>query len=244
MKTCNIFSHRLLKLIYITLLPVLKAQRVDDLAEVTGYVGFDVTLPCPSIQLPNTLTQMQWDLLKPGGTNKTTIIVLSIEHGEHIHESPLKERVKLERQSLIIKDVLMADAGLYSCSLTTFPSGSAERTTRLVVQEQKPLSTGILSAIVVAVMLLLVILSATAYLVFIRKHDPEVRLRVHIDTSGQVAGATRPSFIVREQEVVYADVKPKSSRDSTSSFNVIRKVTAPADDVTYSEVIVLRPQHQ
>ena len=44
--------------------------------------------------------------------------------------------------------------------------------------------------------------------------------------------------------MVYADVKPKSSRNSTSSSNANHKVTAPADDVTYSEVIVLRPKPQ
>jgi len=102
---------------------------------VTGYVGFDVTLPCPSIKLAKdyTVYLMQWDLLKPDGTNKITI-VFSSQFGEHSHESPLKGRVKVERQSLIIKDVLMADAGFYSCKLTTFPIGSVEGTTRLVIQ--------------------------------------------------------------------------------------------------------------
>ncbi|CAG6014933.1 uncharacterized protein ACNS7B_019395 [Menidia menidia] len=238
MKTGSSFSHRLLMLISITLVPVLKAE------EVTGYVGSEVTLPCPANQGPNfdNVTQVQWDLLGPGG-NKTSIIVFNTQHGEHKHESPLKERVKVDRQSLTIKDVGVADAGLYKCVLTTFPSGSSQRITRLVVQEQRPLSTGIVSAIVIAVVLLFVILSATAYLLFIRKHDPAVSFHVQIDTSGQVAGATRPSFIVKEPEVVYADVKHKSSRDGTSS-NIKPKDTEQGHEVTYSEVKVVRLQLQ
>ncbi|XP_041843044.1 uncharacterized protein LOC121641147 isoform X2 [Melanotaenia boesemani] len=133
----------------------------------------------------------------------------------------------------------MADAGTYICTLSTFPCGSLEGTTKLLVHEVKPLSAGIVVAIVTAVLLLLAITAAVVYLIYIRRREAAVRLHVLIDTSGPVAAATRPSFIVKEKEVVYSDIKPKKPADATRSS---KKHRAPeqADDVTYAEVIVLQ----
>uniref|UniRef100_A0A4W6BP09 Ig-like domain-containing protein n=1 Tax=Lates calcarifer TaxID=8187 RepID=A0A4W6BP09_LATCA len=103
--------------------------------EVTGYLGHDVTLSCLFIQGPENanITQVQWDLLEPEG-KRVTIIVSNSQFGVNIHDSPLKGRVEIKEQSLIIKDVEMADAGLYMCTFTTFPSGSFEGRTKLVVK--------------------------------------------------------------------------------------------------------------
>ncbi|GLD65309.1 carcinoembryonic antigen-related cell adhesion molecule 5-like protein, partial [Lates japonicus] len=149
MKTCSKSPLMLLKLISITLLPVLEAQRANVKPEVTGYLGHDVTLSCLFIQGP--------------------------ENG-----SVTQGRVEIKEQSLIIKDVKMTDAGSYTCTFTTFPSGSFEGRTKLVVKEQKPLSAGMVSAVVIAVILLVVITAAIAYFILIRRRDSSVRHRVFI----------------------------------------------------------------
>uniref|UniRef100_A0A3Q3RE29 Ig-like domain-containing protein n=1 Tax=Monopterus albus TaxID=43700 RepID=A0A3Q3RE29_MONAL len=77
--------------------------------------------------------QVQWYILQPGGY-KTSILVFNTVLGLNIHESPLKGRVNISEQSLIIRNVEMSDAGLYSCSVTTFPSGSLEKSTNLIVR--------------------------------------------------------------------------------------------------------------
>uniref|UniRef100_A0A8P4G2Y7 Ig-like domain-containing protein n=1 Tax=Dicentrarchus labrax TaxID=13489 RepID=A0A8P4G2Y7_DICLA len=159
---------------------ILEAQEIKVRPEVTGYLGHDVTLPCqfiPGAKGAN-ITQVQWDLKPPEG-ERILIIVFSVTHGSIAHDTFLKERVKMAEQSLIIRDVNMTDAGLYTCSIATFPSGSFEGTINLVVQglitvvfplpEQMPLSSGVVSAIVIAVLLLLVIMAAIAYLIFIRR---------------------------------------------------------------------------
>ncbi|XP_030248462.1 myelin protein P0-like [Sparus aurata] len=245
MKTCSRSALMLLKLMYITLLPVLKSQDIKVPPEVTGYVGHDVTLPCQFIQGQKDIkiTQVQWSLKPPEG-KEIIIIVSSSLHGVNVPETFLKGRVEIEEQSLMIRDVEKGDAGSYTCSIATFPSGSFEGTTNLVVQEQMPLSSGVVSAVVIAVFLLLGILAAIAYLIFIRRPFSTVRHRVHIDTCGPVRDATRPSVIVKQEDVVYADVNVKPSRDRTpSSSDKPTDVAHDGVDVTYSEVFVSRQQH-
>ncbi|KAL6109229.1 uncharacterized protein ACO6RY_12411 [Pungitius sinensis] len=132
----------------------------------------------------------------------------------------------------------MKDAGSYTCSISTFPSGSFKGSTQLHVQEEMLLSSGLVSAIVIAVIVLLVVIAAIVYWIFIRRCDPTSRQRVSVDTGGAQVCVGRPSFIVRDESVVYSDVKLKRSRDSAGSHN--EKQTA--DDVTYSEVSILRQQ--
>lgn len=238
MKSCNKLSQHLLKLIYITLFPVLKAQKVEVSPEVTGYVNSDVTLHCALTQGPQlcNITQVQWDFLQPDA-NKTAIFVYNSQHGENC-VAHLKKRLELKEQSLIIKHVQMADAGSYICTLSTFPCGPYDGTTKLLVHEMKPSSAGIVVAIVTAVLLPLAIMAAVIYLIYIRRRKAAVRHQVLIDTSGPVAPTTRPSFIVKEKEVVYSDIRPKKPEDATRSS---KKHRAPeqADDVTYAEVVVL-----
>ncbi|XP_037641992.1 nectin-4-like [Sebastes umbrosus] len=239
MKTCSKSPIILLKLIYIALLPALfEAQEVKVKPEVTGYLGHDVTLPCQFIPGPggDNITQFQWNLETPEG--EKILSVSSVQFGVNVHESFLKERVEITEQSLIIRNVEMGDAGSYTCTFSTFPSGSFEGTTKLVVRKQMPLSSGVVSAIVIAVMLLLVIMAAIVYLVFIRRRHPTVRHRVYIDTGGPVMDVARPSVLVRDEDVVYSDVKRKPFRDTTPSSNEEHTV----DDVTYSEVVVWRQQ--
>ncbi|XP_031709412.1 uncharacterized protein LOC116386941 isoform X2 [Anarrhichthys ocellatus] len=231
METCSKSPFTLLKVIFITLLPVLEAQ-----VKVTGYLGHDVTLPCQFIPGPNdSISQVQWELEQPDG-KKINIIVSNSVYGVNVSESFLKERVEIKEQSLIIRDVEMRDAGSYICSIAVFPRGSFEGTTNLHVQEQMQLSSGLVSAIVIVVIVPLVIMAAIVYLIFIRRCDPTVRQRVYID--GPVTDVARPSVLIRDEDVVYSDVKLKRSRHSALSSN--EKHTA--DDVTYSEVLILRQQ--
>ena len=111
----------------------LGAQKVET-HEVTGNVGDHVLLPCHFIQKPKIqIIQSQWTLLEPDG-NGTVIAVSSSQHGEIIHESPLKGRVKTVNLQLEIKNVSVADAGLYTCTITAFPVGSFEKTIKLDIE--------------------------------------------------------------------------------------------------------------
>uniref|UniRef100_A0A3Q3KRD7 Ig-like domain-containing protein n=1 Tax=Monopterus albus TaxID=43700 RepID=A0A3Q3KRD7_MONAL len=114
---------------------VLEAQRLQVQPEVTGYLGLDVTLLCQFIQGPEEadISQVQWNLLPPEG-KKITIAVFKSQTEVLLFESPLKERVEISEQSLIIRNVEMSDAGLYTCTVTTFPIGLFEKSTNLIVQ--------------------------------------------------------------------------------------------------------------
>ncbi|TNN81746.1 Nectin-1 [Liparis tanakae] len=152
-------------------LRVLEAQADKVWPVVTGYVGHDVTLPCRFIPGPNVnITQVQWDL-GPSDGIQIKILVFSSTFGLNISEPFLKRTVKLEEQSLVIRNVEMGDAGSYTCSVAAFPSGSHQATTNLLVQEQMPLSSGLVSAIVIVVIVLLVIVAAIVYLIVIRRCD-------------------------------------------------------------------------
>lgn len=122
--------------VVIYLLAVFVAQRVEVSPEVTGYIGNYVTLSCQLIQGPThtNVTQVQWALQDEEGTGKVTLIVFNTMFGVNISESPLKERVAFDKHSLIIKALEMKDAGSYICSISTFPSGTFEGTTKLVVR--------------------------------------------------------------------------------------------------------------
>lgn len=124
--------------VVIYLLAVFVAQRVEVSPEVTGYIGNDVTLSCQLIQGPThtNVTQVQWALQDEEGTGKkkVTLIVFNTMFGVNISESPLKERVAFDKHSLIIKALEMKDAGSYICSISTFPSGTFEGTTKLAVR--------------------------------------------------------------------------------------------------------------
>ncbi|XP_034553863.1 uncharacterized protein LOC117822978 isoform X1 [Notolabrus celidotus] len=230
----------LLQFLYISSLRGQEAEKIRVLSEVIGYVGHDVNLPCHlTTKTKDNITLVEWKLEKPG--DETITIVVS--HGSEktfANNTSLKDRVNISEQSLIIRDLKMEDAGSYSCILATFPSGNLKGTTKLVVREKMMLSSGVISAIVISVVLLLVILTAVAYLIFIRRLGSFVRHSVIIDTEGPVRDVLRPSVLVREQDVVYADVKYKPSRVAEPSSNDKYAEAVHDDDVTYSQVVVPR----
>ncbi|KAM8733905.1 nectin-1-like isoform 2-T3 [Acanthopagrus schlegelii] len=188
MKTWSRSALMLLKLMYITLLPVLDSQDVKVPSEVTGYVGHDVTLPCDFIpgQKESKITQVQW-VLKPPGGEEIIIIVFSYMLGVSTHETFLKGRVEIKEQSLIIKNVKKEDAGSYTCSIATFPSGSFERSTNLVVQEQTPVWM-LPRMIAVGVFVLIVLtMFTTTYCIIARiRREASVKDSVYTDVAGPV----------------------------------------------------------
>ncbi|KAF3839296.1 hypothetical protein F7725_018013 [Dissostichus mawsoni] len=125
---------------------VLEGQQLKMEPEVTGYLGEEVTLRCQYI--PGTeddiISQVLWELKTPEG-EEITIIVSNAESGVSVQDSSLKGRAKIAEQSLIIQDVEMRDAGSYTCTVTAFPSGVFEGTTKLAQQVKvQPEVTGYL----------------------------------------------------------------------------------------------------
>ncbi|XP_020556679.1 uncharacterized protein LOC105358392 isoform X2 [Oryzias latipes] len=168
-------------------------------------------------------------------------MVFNKQHGKGVHESHLKGRVDMDDQSLQIKNVAFSDAGSYICTINTFPLGSFHDTTQLHVQEHKPMSAGTVFAIVsVSVLLLLMALSGSAYCILSRRHNHLARVQVQVDSFSETAAPTRPSFI-RNQDLVYSDVKFKGIQFAAPSSDDKHRVSTQADDVIYSEVTVLRP---
>ncbi|XP_041649831.1 uncharacterized protein LOC121513884 [Cheilinus undulatus] len=238
MTSCNISSLLLLKLMFITFLPVFEAAKIQVSPKVTGYVGHTVTLSYQFIKTDENIKiiMAEWKLKQQEEQDSTSIVVFSNEEGVSVKDTFLKDRVNVSEKSLIIRDVQMRDAGLYTCIISTFPHGSLEGTTRLVVQEQKPLSSGVMSAIVISVLLLLGILVAIVYLLFIRRDGSSARHNVFIDTNSPVRDVTKPSFIVREQDVAYSDVKHKPSRAKPSSSDRVTQ-SMKTDDTNFKDVV-------
>ena len=118
------------------------AQEIVIPPLVVGYTGSYVILPC---KLPNPgvneLTQMQWDYVVQN-TSKQILIYLPPSNVS-IPDSPLKGRFSLKYSSeqdfsAVIREVVMADRGQYTCSLNVFPSGIFKLNTQLVVQGKSP----------------------------------------------------------------------------------------------------------
>ncbi|XP_036931702.1 nectin-1-like [Acanthopagrus latus] len=181
-------SRSLIILLWFNSIHVLDSQDVKVPSAVTGYVGHDVTLPCDFIpgQKKSKITQVQWALKPPGG-EEIIIIVFSYTLGVSTQETFLKGRVEIKEQSLIIKNVKKGDAGLYTCSIATFPSGSFEGTTNLVVQEQTPVwMLPRMIAVGVFVLIVLTMFTTTYFIIARIRREASVKDSVYTDVAGPV----------------------------------------------------------
>ncbi|CAI5663698.1 nectin-3-like protein [Oreochromis aureus] len=182
MKICNRISYLLFTLIYISLHTVLNAQQLKMLAEMSASIGNDVTIPCQLIQQPEntSITQVQWTLQQPEKEG-FPIIVCNSQYGVNIPKSRLSQRVKLAEQALMIQAVEMADAGSYTCSISTFPSGKFEGTTKLVVEGEM---VRLPRLIAFGVFLLIngAMIATTYFIIRRRRHKAAFEHRVYTDT--------------------------------------------------------------
>lgn len=108
---------------------------------MTGYLRHDAFLPCKFIpgSKNDTVTQVQWGF-KETEQNGTVILVSHYQLGVSVHDTFLKDKVEIREQSLIIRDLAARDAGLYTCTISVFPSGSFAASIRLVVRGKRHLS--------------------------------------------------------------------------------------------------------
>ncbi|XP_045556529.1 uncharacterized protein isoform X4 [Salmo salar] len=142
-----------------------------------------------------------------------------------------------------VLEAQMTDAGKYTCILTAFPSGSSEITTILTVLNQTlPPSSGAVAGIVTAALLVTVVVTATAYLIIVRKrHKALFNPSVSIDASSLVVNADRTGT-GREQDLVYSEIVrfniAKSKAHDPSGEDQKDADVKPAEDVTYSAVAV------
>ncbi|XP_045556523.1 uncharacterized protein isoform X3 [Salmo salar] len=145
--------------------------------------------------------------------------------------------------SSVVLEAQMTDAGKYTCILTAFPSGSSEITTILTVLNQTlPPSSGAVAGIVTAALLVTVVVTATAYLIIVRKrHKALFNPSVSIDASSLVVNADRTGT-GREQDLVYSEIVrfniAKSKAHDPSGEDQKDADVKPAEDVTYSAVAV------
>ena len=105
---------------------------------VVGYTGSDVILPC-NLCNPggNNVKYMQWDYVVKN--NSKPILIYRPPLDVSIPENPLRGRLSLKNSSghdfsAVIREVVMADGGQYTCSLSVFPHGVITGNTLLVVQ--------------------------------------------------------------------------------------------------------------
>ncbi|XP_028985572.1 T-cell immunoreceptor with Ig and ITIM domains-like isoform X2 [Betta splendens] len=222
MKHCE----SLLTLVCITLLPASEAS------PVTGHVGGDVILPCEKEDPNIKISQVQWDHMNPKSNHSYRILVFNPNLGLNISKSPLRDRVEISGFSLRIKNVTMTDEGTYTCRVTAYPTGVFHRTINLIVRAQsfQPSSAVIHST--VAVVLLVAVLAAIAYLTFIRCGSSVRRCAAN----PRSAAVDAP----RREDVVYSQVKLKTPRGSASPSRH-QHAGAVSQDVTYAGLVF---QHQ
>ncbi|XP_064802272.1 T-cell immunoreceptor with Ig and ITIM domains-like isoform X2 [Oncorhynchus masou masou] len=229
-----------LLLAHIGLSSVLEAQ-VSVEPQVTGYLGNDVTLRCKLIQGDLIQAEWQWEM---SDTKRFSIAVFNPNLGQNISGSPLKGRLEFAGastgdSSITIKDVEMTDAGKYICLLTVFPSGSFERTTILTVLNQiPPPSSGEVVGIVTAALLVTVVMTATAYLIIVRKrHKALFNPSVSIDASSLAVSADRTGTGIEEDlvysEIIRFNIDKRKAHDPSGEDQKDADVK-PAEDVTFS----------
>ncbi|XP_061770791.1 nectin-2 isoform X2 [Nerophis ophidion] len=115
-------------------------QQVKVEPEVLSYPGQTVNLRCAFTDTTGIqLTMVTWSYKDKEGES-VNIAVLHPSHGPNYPESPLKGRVrftqnppKMASPSIQIDDVYMTDEGKYICDFASYPGGSKQGTTELIM---------------------------------------------------------------------------------------------------------------
>ncbi|XP_042296548.1 nectin-2 isoform X3 [Sceloporus undulatus] len=118
--------------------PVLLAQRVKVLDEVTGYLGKEVVLPCTfEMSTPNIkVSQVSWG--KEAGGKKQNVAVYHPELGPSYPMNGEGTHIRFRTPSLgdatlVINPLRMTDESTYICEFATYPLGNEDGATHLVI---------------------------------------------------------------------------------------------------------------
>ncbi|MEE6507309.1 hypothetical protein FKM82_019511 [Ascaphus truei] len=122
---------------------------VETEKSITAVLGMDVVLPCYyKAQAEEKVAQVVWSKRPSNGKN-IEVAILNAEYGAHIsglYEERVKEKAPLhpEDGSIILKNAVQADEGVYQCRVNTFPAGSfeAEVMLKVLVPPLPTLNTG------------------------------------------------------------------------------------------------------
>ncbi|CAL1610405.1 unnamed protein product [Knipowitschia caucasica] len=217
-----------LSLVLVAVFAVLPGCNMETMDKVWGHVGqARVVLPCES-RKNEAITNQQWEKQAPvNAVNNSKLVVHDVTSGQTNTFEPYKDKLEWSNYSLVIKNVNVEDSGVYICTLNIFPSGKYQQTTSLEVNDQMPLSAGVVSATVISVLLLLGIISATLYFAVIRRSPSSSRNLILIDTQNAVRDPSRPSLLKRE-DTVYEQVEGEPSNQSPARMS--------EDHVTYAKV--------
>ncbi|XP_036394531.1 uncharacterized protein LOC118784406 [Megalops cyprinoides] len=202
-----------------------KSQRVSVDPEVTAYVGGDVTLHCQFVQGKNEtkLIQGEWTrepLVQPSEKPLVEKIVV-FKEGEETNypESPLKGRVSListsvHDASIKIDNVNKTDEGRYTCTYSTYPSGSMEGTTTLITQVSNPRSP-LVPVVVLAILLVIILIGAAAYfIVRKRRSRPKINAVVHRRNTNQPPRTAE----TEGEDITYADIRHVTPASRGAAF--------------------------
>ncbi|KAG7469259.1 hypothetical protein MATL_G00127150 [Megalops atlanticus] len=198
----------------VSLFTVGKSQQVSVDPEITAYIGGDATLRCQFIQGKNEtqLIQGEWTREPLVQLSEKPVVekIVVFKKGEETNypESRLKGRVDLintsvHDASIKIINVNKTDEGRYTCTYSTFPSGSIEGTTTLITEVSNP-RLPLVPVVVLAILLVIILIGAAAYFIMRKRRSrPKINAIVHRRNPNQPSRTTE----IEGEDVTYADVR-------------------------------------
>nr|XP_033781440.1 nectin-4 [Geotrypetes seraphini] len=105
--------------------------------EVAAVLGKDILLPCYYLaQSGETVTQVAWT--RGSSRQNMDVATLNPNYGQHIfpqYEGRVTQMASMDLRnaSIMLKNAVQADEGIYKCRVNTFPAGGFEDSLRLTV---------------------------------------------------------------------------------------------------------------
>ncbi|XP_063804787.1 nectin-4 [Pseudophryne corroboree] len=131
-------GHWLLRMLLLLPYTGCSAGIVRTEKSITAVLGLDVTLACHyEAQEGEKVSQIVWSKKVVNGQD-IQIAILNTEFGSHVYNQ-YKGRVRekappqMEDGTIILKNAVQADEGVYQCRVNTFPAGNFEADLRLNV---------------------------------------------------------------------------------------------------------------